>query len=623
MEPLLGAIDRAWRLPKKQKQWAQAIGLGVFGFIAIFVVMSMLGSSKSEAPAADVCRGSAAIATVWSPAARDKLAQQIGSGGTHSLHALDRWATTWTQIYDANCANPQDSDFALRKICLESQRDSLALLVQPDDADGVHAIAEADLPVILPSPEACQKAPRVIAPPLPKDPAVRSKVQKLRSLLFMMRTKILDQGFVDRDELLARANAAIAEADGMGDLTLKSDALGLRALVIAFARSDSHQDRDARFAESYKALREAAEAAEASGNDRTRVMLLIGQLEMASRVPGYWAELDDLFRRAALGVQHVQDPVAQVLLDELRGVVAMNRGQWSDAIDRFEQARHAWLERGSEESYSRFTALEASTLLLRHADGDLERAIGILHEADGHDLRPSSHQFLAVTRATITGSLGTATPLEQKMLGITDGGGSGSSTLTVSVTGLAPGTKADDPAQRVMRRALPDLLVEQGSAAWRPPAKDPTTFVLSGVKDGRYDVLAYISTAAGDMQVVRREVTIKGATAATIDVPAARPLVGTFGPTDGRALWGLALALPKGPPPTTAKALRTALATAPWWSVTWVHTEQTGTATTLAAELGALGPASMMCTVSGGTYSSSSPADLSLGSDSAPVHCTD
>ncbi|HSN25344.1 MAG TPA: serine/threonine-protein kinase, partial [Kofleriaceae bacterium] len=47
MDPLLAAFDRAVRRPKQIKQWSQAIGLGLFGFIAIFVVMSFVGGKKS------------------------------------------------------------------------------------------------------------------------------------------------------------------------------------------------------------------------------------------------------------------------------------------------------------------------------------------------------------------------------------------------------------------------------------------------------------------------------------------------------------------------------------------------------------------------------------------------
>jgi len=625
MEPLLDAIHRAWQGPKKQKQWAQAIGIGVVMFFVILIGANLLGSKDHEAAApADTCNGSAALATVWSPAVRSKLAEQLGSEGTRSLRALDRWAATWTQIYDANCKAPNDSDFALRKICLETGRDSMTLLVKPGDADAVKAVAEADLPLVLPAPEACQKAPRVISPPLPKDPEVRRKVEHLRSLLLVMRTRIMDRQSAERDALLTRANAAIAEAEGTGDLQLKSEALGLRALVLAFAtHSRDISDRTAKLAEAYQALREAGEAAEASGNDRVRVMLLIGQLEMASGVPGYWSDIDDLIRRAELGVQHVQDPVAQLLFDELRGVVAMNHGQWTDAIERMEKTRHGWLERGSDEMYSRFTGLEAETLLQRHADGDLVHGLDILKEADSHDLRLSSHQFLAVVRAEITGSLGTASPLENRMLGVVDSAGTGDASLTVEITGLSAGTTHDDGPVRVMRRAMPDVLVQGTNGNWRPSASKDGTFTLSGLAKGRYDVLVYISTAGGDTQVVRQHVTVAGATRVTVDVPAARELVPTFGPTDGRALWGVALSLPRAAHPATAGALRTLVAAAPWWSVAWVHTERSGTAVDLTAELGALGPTSMVCSVAGATYSPSLPSDLALGSDSAPVHCTD
>lgn len=615
MEPLLDALERAWKRPKKIREWSQAIGFGVVAFLAIFVVMSVVRHDDHEA--APVCKGSTALASEWSPAVRDKLAAQLGKDGTHAIAALDHWAAEWTKAYDANCANPKDGDFSIRKICFESQRDSIDLIAHPPDADAAQALASSDLAVMLPPPVDCQLAPRVIAPPPPKDPVVRAKVRQLHSLLLALRTKIFDRD--SSDDLLAKANAAIKEAEGTGDPTVRTEALGLRALVLAFGRKETGADRNASLGEAYQGLREAGEAAEAAGNDRVRVQLLIGQLEMASGIPGYWADLDDLTRRAQLGVEHVKDPIAELMFEELQPAIALTRGAWTSAIEGFEHARHGWLQQGSNELFARLTFAEAEALMFRHAGDDLDRAAAILKEADTHDLRPASHQTMTYMLALIEGTAGTATALQAKMFGAVETTGKDApGSLTVTVAGLGTPTVVDDVAARASRRAPPDVLVTSGKDEWhlKPIAVD--RFALAGLAPGRYDVRVLVSSALGDMETVHREVQVTGATNVTIDLPAAHEVDRRFGPTTGEALWGIAIALPGKIHPTTVAALKPLFENAAWTSTNWVHTVRDGATVVLAAEIGALGDPVTVCTVKGGALSA---LRVTFGGDDHPVQC--
>ncbi|MBV8756091.1 MAG: serine/threonine protein kinase, partial [Deltaproteobacteria bacterium] len=72
MDPLLAAFDRAVRRPKQVKQWSQAIGLGVFAFVAIFVVMSFV--SRDKKPAETGCDATAALARSYK---RDEVAKLL------------------------------------------------------------------------------------------------------------------------------------------------------------------------------------------------------------------------------------------------------------------------------------------------------------------------------------------------------------------------------------------------------------------------------------------------------------------------------------------------------------------------------------------------------------------
>src|SRR4051812_7248074 len=91
MEPLLDELESASRRPKMVKQWSQAIGLGVFGFIAIFVVMNFVSSHNSPPS----CSGKHALASVYS---KERIAKLLTD--PVAVAQLDRWANGWITAYD-------------------------------------------------------------------------------------------------------------------------------------------------------------------------------------------------------------------------------------------------------------------------------------------------------------------------------------------------------------------------------------------------------------------------------------------------------------------------------------------------------------------------------------------
>jgi hypothetical protein len=242
-------------------------------------------------------------------------------------------------------------------------------------------------------------------------------------------------------------------------------------------------------------------------------------------------------------------------------------------------------------------------------------------EADGHDLRPASHQMLVYVLALIDGTAGTATALEAKMFGaVASTGKQAPGSLAITVAGLGTPTLADDPAGRVTRRAPPDVIVTSGKDTWHVQPVAVDRFALAGLAPGRYEVRVEISTALGDVETVRRDVDVAGATAVTIELPAAHELDRRFGATTGQALWGIAVALPGKVHPTTVGALRALLDRAPWWSAAWVHTVHDGAAVVLAAELGAMSDPATVCTVKGGALSQLADS-ITFGADDHPVQC--
>jgi hypothetical protein len=229
--------------------------------------------------------------------------------------------------------------------------------------------------------------------------------------------------------------------------------------------------------------------------------------------------------------------------------------------------------------------------------------------------------MLTFVRALIDGTAGRATPIESKMFGaVTTTGKGAPGSLTVTLAGLGTPTLVDDAATRVTRRAAPDVMVSRGTEQWhvQPVAFD--RFALSGLAAGTYDVRVLVSSALGDLETVHRRVQVTGATAVTIELPAAHEVDRRFGPTTGEALWGIAVAVPGKVHPTTVAALKPLLDEAAWSSVAWVHTVRDGATVLLAAELGALGDPVTVCTVKGGTVSTSS-LDVTFGGDDHPVQC--
>jgi hypothetical protein len=131
---------------------------------------------------------------------------------------------------------------------------------------------------MLPDPAGCVNAPRVIAPPLPKDPALRDRVQELRTLMIVLRGRLLANDPAD-DETVARANAAIAAVENIDNPSVRADAMAVKSVIVA---SSAQRSRDPNtLLDVYNLMKQAADLAEAGGQDRTRVQLQLGMLEMA------------------------------------------------------------------------------------------------------------------------------------------------------------------------------------------------------------------------------------------------------------------------------------------------------------------------------------------------------
>jgi tetratricopeptide (TPR) repeat protein len=594
--------------------WSQAIGLGVFSFIGIFILMSFVGT-KHEA---STCSAHAALAGVWDGPARTKLATLIGDPKAKALDLIDRWAAGWSAAYDHNCTKPDD-EYAARQLCLESQRDSVQMLIEPRDVADAQALAQSELGVMLPSPEGCVRAPRVIPPPLPKDPALRGRLQEMRTLLLVLRGKLLSDEPVS-DDTIRRANEAIAAVEKSDDASARAAAISVKSMVVAYK---AEHDRDPKALLQVVALmRQAAELSEAAGDDRTRAQLMLGVLEMISYMPGFFADIDELLASAEAAVQHVKDPLADIVMAEVRARIAHVRGRWSEAIADYDSARKGWLERGSDEVYARMTIAYAVDLVNRHADGDIDHAIAALREAITHSRRPDTKSKLEDLLASTQELVAKADTAALDHLGYASNAAQGDATLVVTVAGQAAPTTNDDDATRASRTGIAEIMVRQGKLSWRVPVGTDGRFTLNRLAAGRYAVDTFVNSALGDLQIVHTDTEVKAGATTTVTLTYPIPHTETrrLGPAPEKGYWGVAIALPGKTTAATAAELKAAVDKAPWWSVNTVHSTRDGRAMVLEVELSAFSTPVTVCSVEGGYNDGLSPA-LFLGPDARPVHC--
>ncbi|MBV8761189.1 MAG: hypothetical protein JO257_28085, partial [Deltaproteobacteria bacterium] len=518
--------------------------------------------------------------------------------------------------YANNCKKPDDDDFAARKLCLEGQSDSVSLLVDPKAAK---SLTGAELGVMLPDPGGCVRAPRVIGPPLPKDPALRAREQELRMFMIVLRGRVMAGDDVDPD-VLAKARAAAESVEHSENPSVRADAIGVLAMIAA-ADARTNRDPDA-MSKVLALMKQASEVAEAAGQDRTRVQLQLGMLEMTVFMPGYWSELDDLVQRGESGVEHTKDPIAELAFAGAKTEIADKRGRWSEAIDGYDEVRKQWLARGAVDIYARFTIAYASALLNRHVPGDVDRALASLDEAATKDLGTNTMRSVKFLRDAVAEAVGKADDAAFQKLGYTrDAGAPDGGTLVATVSGLELPTP-DDRTPPAARHAIPEVRVTHNGQTWRVAIGADGVFTLANVPPGVASVEAFVNSAAGDLQMIRRDATITAHQTTKVDLPYghAGTLTTNFpGGGEPRPHWGIAIALPKGKPPANGVELQERIAKTPWWSVTTVHTTKKNGAIQLEATLGTFGEA-VVCPIPGGFNNGSDPS-LFLGTTNTPLQC--
>ncbi len=568
MSALLDALERAWHRPRRIASLG-GVTVAFAGAIALFV--SMRSSAAPPGVVAAACpAGKDVIGKVWSPALRAAVAQKLGSGSEPGVALVDRWAAMWSEIYDRNCARPDDPDYSARRACLEAQRDDVGStfsMAMPAN-EAAHYVEVAR---ILPSPESCQRAPRSIAPQRPTDPARRDAVIAIETELLALRVSALRGQHPD----VGKLPELIARAQRVEFPPIYAEALYMKALLAHLGTPRGGPDRRRAILDAIDAYDAAANAAEAAGHDRIRVDSLLGELELSIGLPDRINRIDTTIDRARGALERLGDPANELVLDSLRAQVAAARGEWSAAIEFGHRAFAGWQARGGTDTVGKLALFEGTLHQQRHAASDLYAANELYTASAALALQPNTRAALAQAAGAFawrTGDLATASKLIDDNA-LRGGGDPHGGAIAGKLTGLATGTLVDpiDDAARAARTSLPTikiarLPVVEGVEPWELPIGETGAWTFEHVPPGRYTIAAVVDTGLGDRHTVRAvaDVVAGERTVVPLDLAPHGMVAVSWTPRTA----GVAVLIPKVDGPIGSSAeLRARLARAPWSAV--------------------------------------------------------
>jgi hypothetical protein len=362
MDVLLATIERAWHRPRRL-----AIAGGALATVAGAVVAVGLLGGGGAATVAACADPDVELAPAWSPSIRAAFAKSMGTavGATDALRHYDRWAEQWKRTQVATCAAPKDPAFALRRRCLASVRDGVALTMEHVDLIKPEMYEVPDIPRLIAQPGPCFER-AVPEPPVPTDPAVRREVSRIRVELASARAPILLR---KPTALTLDLTDELAAAKVTGYAPVITEAEIMATLV-----ETMHAD-DIRYAcEKYAAI--ANRAADAD-YPRMAVEALLLQRDCLDGIDGDEDEVAQLDDRIETLVKRTQNPIQLAELGVNRIEILEGEGRYTEALTRLEELAAIWRDLGIPDGERNVAMRRARILLARHASGDVEHAIDI------------------------------------------------------------------------------------------------------------------------------------------------------------------------------------------------------------------------------------------------------
>jgi tetratricopeptide (TPR) repeat protein len=290
--------------------------------------------TRGDTPAPAVtCNARGELAGIWDPSVRARLGTAWGTTDT-AAHArarvtssLDRYSDAWVAASDAACTSPAAipavAEFKSR--CLRTMRVKLRAVV--DRLGASDATASADRTVAaLPSIADCGNDAPVT--PIPVDPFMRTQVEQLRDQLATADTASIAGKF---DE----AAAAIDRVDANAKI------VGFKPLVaeVQYSRAMNLRGASAKPEVATSALRDAAAAAEASGDEVLAVKAWTALAFQAGEVMGDFARGREYAGYAAAALERLGGNARlETALDTTRGRIDWHQHKLDDARRWYQRA---------------------------------------------------------------------------------------------------------------------------------------------------------------------------------------------------------------------------------------------------------------------------------------------
>ena len=332
MNALLADLDPR---PGARRAWIAAAAVAAMAAGAAWI------ASRPHAP---ICEGGAAqLAGVWDAAVKAKVEAQFaasgkpwGAGASERVaDKLDARAAEWTAMHREAClatvrGEQSATALDLRMSCLRQRRSELAALSQLLAGGDTQILAEAPrAAATLPGLEECADVERLSAPvPLPRDPAIREAVARIRDVMSVARAEWKLGRY--RESVLVAAPAAVA-AQALGYRPLEAEALGLLGWLLLSVEQPQLAEIE---------LRKAVLAADAGRDDGARLYAQIRLVEAAGKEQG---RLDEGLRlaeaaQATLERRGAGGATDRATLAQITAGLLQNQGKWVEARSRYAEA---------------------------------------------------------------------------------------------------------------------------------------------------------------------------------------------------------------------------------------------------------------------------------------------
>ena len=387
---LLATLEHDPR-PSRRWLWSGA-GVAAVGAAAIsFAPEPLAGPHPCDV-------GAARVDALWTPARRDGIRQVFADtkaaearGAARAVgDRIDGWATSWQDTYASSCRDESDPAMA----CLNRQLEKVeALLAVLEEADATVIERARELAAHVPEPSVCTEPSEQRRYQAPIDPETAEAIATMHR----------DVATIGALESAGRVDAALARAEALAARATEDAPARVRAQ--AHYQLGRMRERKGDYEGALAELTEAALLADAS--DLTWVAVEAG-IELTYLAGYRLSRPDDGLRWARTTHAALDrvggDPTLQARLLTNEATILAQRGEYKEALDRFERARASYEQSGRPNHPNVGTNLINIGLMHyrlgrpREAEPHLTRAVQILEATRGpeHPLVASALNNLGI-----------------------------------------------------------------------------------------------------------------------------------------------------------------------------------------------------------------------------------